>query len=195
MTRENYIHVFPKPDALFTFNPLVATLIDPEVVFTNMSTHLYSSYWYFGDGDSSNVKNPIHDFPNLNPDVYQITLIAVTSDGCKDTAIATIPIKPVPVLYAPTAFSPDKDMLNDKFFVTGVGVDESNFKLSVYDRWGELIWKTDVWDSERMRSGEWDGKVKEGEKLAQNGIYKWRVIWYDIDKNEHEKIGTVNLIR
>ena len=195
VTLENYIKVFPKPNAQFTFNPLVATVVDPEVVFTNMSTHLYTSYWYFGDGDSSNVENPTHNFPNVIPDVYQTTLIAVSSDGCKDTAIATIPIKPVPMLYGPTAFSPDKDHINDNFYVTGVGVDASNFNLKLYDRWGEIIWETSEWDSEKMKSAEWDGTVKSHEKTAQTGVYKWKVVWHDNDGNEHIKVGIVTLIK
>ena len=195
VTLENYIKVFPKPNAKFTFNPLVANLIDPEVVFTNMSTYLYTSYWYFGDGDSSNVKDPKHNFPNVIPYVYQTTLIAVSSDGCKDTAIATIPIQPVPMLYGPTAFSPDKDHINDNFFVTGVGVDATNFNLKLYDRWGEIIWETTEWNPEKMRSGEWDGTVKGHEKTAQIGVYKWKVIWYDVEGNEHIKVGTVTLIK
>ena len=195
VTQHNYINVFPKPEAKFLFNPLIATVVNPQVVFTNLSTHLYSSYWYFGDGDSSNVKDPTHLFPDGMPSVYQTTLIAVSPDGCKDTAIATIPIKPVPMLYAPTAFSPDKDRINDNFYVTGVGIDATNFRLSIYDRWGELIWETQEWDSDKMISGEWDGKAKGGEKTAQIGVYKWMVVWYDFDGNEHIKIGLVTLIK
>jgi len=99
------------------------------------------------------------------------------------------------MLYGPTAFSPDKDHLNDNFYVTGVGVDAENFSLKLYDRWGEIIWETTEWNTEDMRSAVWDGRVKGHEKTAQIGVYKWKVVWHDVNNNEHIKVGIVTLIR
>jgi len=58
-----------------------------------------------------------------------------------------------------------------------------------------LIDETSEWNPDKMRSAEWDGTVKGHEKTAQIGVYKWKVVWVDVNGNEHIKVGTVTLIR
>ena len=193
-TLQNYIQVFPKPEAKFIFKPEVATIVKPTVTFQNLSTLMNAALWDFDDGDSSSLFHPTHKFPNIQPGDYKVTLIVMTVYGCKDTAVSLIPVKPVPTFYAPTAFSPDKDRINDNFFVTGTGINPDEFILKVYDRWGEVIWETKVFNVETGKSEEWDGVAKNN-KLCQNGVYTWLVIYKDIDDNIMEQAGTVSLIR
>lgn len=64
------------PIANFTFTP--ATGQAPCIVtFTNTSTNYTSVHWNFGDGQTSTVENPIHNY--INPGNYQITLTAINS--------------------------------------------------------------------------------------------------------------------
>ncbi len=92
-------------------------------------------------------------------------------------------------LYIPTAFSPDYDGINDGFRAEGVGIDLDNYYIVIYDRWGEIIWKSnDLYDY-------WNGFAKTGDKMVQNGTYVWKIVCKDIYGNEHEKAGTVTVIR
>jgi gliding motility-associated-like protein len=172
----------------------VATVINPLVKFTNLSTNINSALWDFNDGDSSSIIHPSHSFPTLNPYDYNVKMIAVSIYGCRDTAESLVPVKAVPTFYAPTAFSPDKDRLNDDFFVTGTGVDPKNFSLKVFDRWGEVIWLTNTFNPDDGTSEHWNGIAKTN-KISQNGVYKWLCVYKDVDGNEHEYSGNVNLIR
>ena len=194
VTKPNYITVYPKPVAKFLFKPEVATIVKPTVTFTNLSTLISSALWDFNDGDSSSLINPTHKFPDLYPGDYNVKLITMTVYGCKDTATSIVPIKPVPTLYAPTAFSPDKDRVNDNFFITGTGIDPENFLLRVYDRWGEIIWETSTFNVENATSEMWNGTAKN-HKLCQNGIYTWLATYIDTDGNKQEFSGIVSLIR
>ena len=57
-----------------------------KVGFINQSTGSNLSYkWYFGDGDSSTSKNPIHQYSNAN--FKSVKLIVKGNCGTKDTTI------------------------------------------------------------------------------------------------------------
>ena len=194
LTKENFITVYPKPHAKFYFDPKVGTTVNPTITFTNVSTGMTSCLWAFGDGDSSLMINPVHTYPSYSAKDYLASLIVTSEFGCKDTARTEVPIKPVPTLYAPTAFSPDKDHTNEKFFVVGSNIDPDKFSLKIYDRWGEVIWETTKFDPETGKSEGWNG-IAKGNKIVQNGVYKWLVIYYDTYGSMGEASGNVTVIR
>jgi len=70
-----------------------------------------------------------------------------------------------PTVY--NAVSPNGDGLNDTFFIDGLRDIFVNFKLSVYNRWGRLIWTGD------NSVPDWNGYVKEsmGNSIAPDGTY------------------------
>ncbi len=180
------ITVYPKPDAKFTADPSIASIVHPLVNFYNYSVLNDLNFWSFGDGDSSLVVDPYHLYPDTG--TYIVALIVETQKGCKDTTMSSILIRPEITFYAPTAFSPDGDNLNDVFFVTGTGIDTANFHLYVYDRWGEIIFESD--DIAKV----WDGTTADG-KIAENGTYVWLCYYYDIFAIAHEETGQVMIIR
>jgi PKD repeat protein len=55
--------------------------------FTNTSTGATTYLWHFGDGNSSNLTNPVHTY--LTNGAYVVTLIA-TNAGCSDSTSQTI---------------------------------------------------------------------------------------------------------
>lgn len=58
-------------------------------------TGLYSfRRWYFGDGDSSDSKNPGHAY---QAGLYQVRLVLESDSGCRDTAVQEIDISGKPI--------------------------------------------------------------------------------------------------
>ncbi len=56
-----------------------------RVAFTNMSLGADTHIWFFGDGTSSTLDDPIHDYPAIS--VYTVTLTTHNiASGCRDTA-------------------------------------------------------------------------------------------------------------
>jgi gliding motility-associated-like protein len=192
VTYSHMITVWPKPNAQFVWNPEIVTEIEPTVLFTNYSTLANSYIWTFGDGDSTNTINPVHHFPAVG--TYNVMLIAISDKGCKDTANAVIKVLEQYTFYAPTAFSPNNDGYNDFFYVMAHAISDKDFKLEVYDRWGEVIWSTDKFYKDLERSEQWDGKVKGG-KTAPIGTYTWQAFFRDWHNRLHEEVGAVNVIR
>jgi gliding motility-associated-like protein len=187
----NYITTYGYPTAEFTWSPDTLTIFNSETVFQNLSTQNSASFnWLFGDSiifGTSTDANPNFTFPGQDPDVFQVTLIATTINGCTDTVTHTIVRKGIYSFYVPNAFSPNNDGINDYFFPTGEGISSTNFSMYIFDRWGNLLFET----NEHTKS--WDGK-HNGE-LVPIGNYVWRINTKDIFENEkHTYIGHVTVV-
>lgn len=185
-TMQQLITVYPKPEARFDYTPDVVSIIKPQIFFTNYSTSQTTNMWSFGDGDSSLALNPDHFYRNTGQ--FNVVLAVETSYRCKDTSIAVIVVKDEIAVYIPTAFSPDNDGINDVFLVKGHGIDPATFFLSIYDRWGELIFTSD-----KIERG-WDGSVKKGAKGTSDS-YVWMVSFKDLNGKKYVKSGIVTMIR
>lgn len=187
----NTITIFAVPDAAFEPSLDITTVVDAEISFDNQTTNLNSNtyMWDFGGLDNSTSINPTYLFTNSGE--YFVTLIATSPDGCQDTAVKKITINPDVVLYVPNAFTPGTDGLNDVFqiFLPPTGVDFSTFSLVVYDRWGELIYKTaDVNES-------WNGRRNNSGEILKQDIYVYKITFQDEKKKHYEKLGHVSLLR
>ncbi|MFZ1331381.1 MAG: gliding motility-associated C-terminal domain-containing protein, partial [Flavobacteriales bacterium] len=89
----------------------------------------------------------------------------------------------------PNTFTPNNDDINDVFLPVVSGTVE-NYKLEIFDRWGELIFTTSD------PTIGWDGSVKT--TIAQDGVYVWKIN-YRVGNapaaNAERIIGHVTLLR
>jgi len=189
------IWVWPNPVAAFFPYPQVATIIEPYIYFENNSSTYYITNWTFGDGDSSNVIHPQHKYDD--PGTYNVMLAVETEHGCVDTTWSEVVIQDIITFYAPTAFSPDFDNMNGLFSPVGHGIDPDNWHLMIYDRWGEKVWETYIYDVDeetgKVNHG-WDGTIR-GRGIGESAVYAWLVVYKDVTGAEHQRSGLVTLIR
>ncbi len=82
--------------------------------------------------------------------IYQ--LYTITDKGCKARSEISIKRFAGPELYMPTAFTPNNDGVNDRFFVTPIGIKSFGY-MAVYNRWGQLLFRTTNYNE------GWDGKL------------------------------------
>ncbi|MBL4709654.1 MAG: gliding motility-associated C-terminal domain-containing protein, partial [Flavobacteriales bacterium] len=90
-----------------------------------------------------------------------------------------------PLMYVPNAFAPDG--VNRRFGPKGQFFNYTQFEMSIYNRWGELVYIT------RDINKGWNGTI-DGDD-AGNGSYVYIIRYVDGDGEEHRKKGTVTLIR
>lgn len=188
-TRSHYITVYPLPETDYTYNPVTADLLEPYVYFTNTSSGAINYSWLFGDDRESTslLKDPVFVYPDSG--CYHTRLIAISEHGCLDTITKPICIKGAFALYVPNAFTPNGDHVNDLFMPKGTGVSEQQYEFSVYDRWGEQVFRTTTW-------GEgWNGTAKGAGTDAKMDVYVWKVSCKDLYQKEHRLIGHVTLIK
>lgn len=181
------IKVYPKPQAAFSYAPTYIDMVDPTVYFTNQSVNATHYFWNFGDyssglGNYSTAKDTVHYYAYEG--TYMVNLIASNDYECKDTASATLTIRPQFAVYIPNAFTPDKNDLNDVFTPVGIGILEDEYQMLIYDRWGEL-----VFSSNNLKVG-WDGSIK-GDPHPKDGVYTYKITLVDVFGNKHEYVGHV----
>jgi len=179
---QGLVNVYPNPIAEFDAIARKADVLDPSIRFIQQSTDADFYSWNFGDGTVSNEATPVHLFPDTGR--YQVCLKVSTTYGCTDFVCDNFTILPVPVFYAPSAFTPDGDQRNDRFKIITTYTKE--FRLEIFDRWGELIYSGT--DSEEG----WDGTYR-GTK-AQLDMYVWRVTLVNTLQEEKKFDGRVTLI-
>jgi gliding motility-associated-like protein len=91
------------------------------------------------------------------------TLTALTNAGCSASAAERVDVTcSEKQLFIPNTFTPNNDGVNDRFYVSGVGIDALKL-FSIYDRWGELLFTAENIPINNPAAG-WDGTYK-GQRL------------------------------
>jgi gliding motility-associated-like protein len=93
------------------------------------------------------------------------------------------------IYWVPNSFTPDDDEFNQSFKpVFYSGFDPFDYKISIYNRWGNLIWISNDYNI------GWDG-TKNGIKCS-DGIYIWK-IEFDIPDNDKRilEVGHIVLLK
>ncbi len=179
------ITVFPIPTAEFRANETNVTMATPVVYFTNYTEGGFFYNWNFGDGSASTAPNPSHTFSL--PGTYHVNMVTTSLYGCVDSTGVDIFVSNELAVYAPTAFTPNHDELNETFKVIVDGVDSETYSLSIYNRWGETVFFSENYEE------EWNGRREEEE--CPEGVYVWILTFVDLYGNEHYETGQVTLIR
>lgn len=146
--------------------------------------------WRFGDGTTSTAKEPKHTFPSSG--THSVTLITNPGTICEDSLTKTITLKD----YSnsewsfPNVFTPkDVNGLNDCYTFKGLLVDCDKIEVEIFNRWGELVWKT------KETNACWDGTHYKNGSLLPAGVY---FVVAQLERLKGDKLdysGTVTLIR
>ena len=146
--------------------------------------------WMFENGEpsSSTAEDATVSFPDGVTGTYDVQLVVSSELGCTDTVDYDLIVLPEVLVYAPNSFTPDGDEFNQTWRVFMEGVDVYDFELLLYNRWGELIWK-----SYDMNLG-WDGTYNA--RPVEVGLYTWVINTKDrLNDNKYTYNGFVNLMR
>ncbi|MFH1319334.1 MAG: PKD domain-containing protein, partial [Bacteroidota bacterium] len=207
------------PTAAFSLMPEETTTLNPTIAFTDSSSTAFSNVvtwiWDFGDGNSldnfggqagsdtvpigtnndqttGTYQDPLHTYSDTG--IYIVLITVEDANGCVDTVRHVVKIISEYVLFAPNAFTPNEDpfFINEYFRPSIIGLDEDEFEIYIYNRWGNMIYeytgRYDVWQG-------WDGKANKGKEIAQMDVYIWMIRIVDLNDENHEYIGHVTLIR
>jgi len=174
--------------AFFTVDKDEVDFLTPEVTFSNASLYETGLFWDMDDGSSYVIPNFTHRFDSIGK--FEVTLIAYDRNGCVDTFIQVIEVTYHFSMYVPTAFTPNQDGKNERFTVTGVGMNSNAFHLWIFDRWGQAIYETTDMDY------GWDGSLNGlGLGEAPPGVYAYKIEVEEMDGSPREFLGKVVLIR
>ena len=172
------------PDFIFSPDTVPIPGLFPTVSFINETDNATSFYWDFGTGDFSNLYEPNYVFPGSG--TFDVKLIATNAFGCKDSISKPVTIDFVLTFFAPTAFTPNDDLINDSFNVVVTGIMDSTYLMIIYDQWGN-----EVFVSNNLNKS-WSGKSSNGNMMPA-GHYTFRSSFIDQSGKKHVKKGRVVL--
>jgi gliding motility-associated-like protein len=180
---------------LATVNPFpIFTVTDPTPVnypvttidiTTAVNQNLNLTYTYWLD---SLTRKPVKD-PRLIDKRGRYFIRATNEFGCSviKAVNAVILPPPEPIVFAPNAFTPNNDGINDVFRIKIIG-EISVRQLKIYSRWGQLVY------DDANFSHNWNGKLK-GVELPL-GVYTWILQGMDTYfKKPFAHKGIITLVR
>lgn len=127
---------------------------------------------------------PDPELSTLQPGRYCVT---ASNGNCRSEACTEISIDGKCQVYMPNAFSPNGDQINDSFCAFSPCIREA--QLWIYDRWGGLVFQTNINGTELC----WDGTKQGREVVAGTYVYVLRGV--DVLGQVLDLKGTVNLLR
>lgn len=186
--------VYPEPIAAFTSMPELLEYGLSEIQMLDQSSGQIATWnWTYtpenGAVQSSSLQNPIFMIP-ANASGNQIfQLVVATPQGCTNEVTSVLNVIEDAAIYIPNSFSPDGDGFNNSFQVSGKNIASEFFELSIYNRWGELIF------SSQDPTIGWDGAVAD-RGTAPTGVYTYHVTYRFTNQEKSQTItGHLNLLK
>ncbi|MEM7370867.1 MAG: gliding motility-associated C-terminal domain-containing protein [Bacteroidota bacterium] len=116
---------------------------------------------------------------------YRIRAIPPEGECGEDAWSPEICIDFDPLVYVPTAFSPNGDGRNDRFTIKGAFLPQ--ISLQIYSRWGRKVYETNSLEQ------AWDGSISGG--TAPEGVYVYHLRFESPDGKMLTRTGSIVLIR
>jgi gliding motility-associated-like protein len=185
------VEVTPLPTANFNISQNPVTWFETEIQTSETSMGNIVDYVWISPGSTNLINNggaAIIDYPEGETGTYPITLVVTTNEGCSDSLTLEVEVVPDIIFYAPNSFTPDDDEHNQTWSIVVEGIDEMNFTMEIFNRWGETVWKSnDI-------NAEWDGTY--GGIVVPEGSYIWRASYKERNNDGKQiHVGYVNVIR
>ena len=190
-TFNNIVETTALPVSQFIVGPNPTTMFETFVSTSDYSGPNVVTWNWSAPGSlegTSNLSNPNFTYPEGFVGQYLITLTVQNSLGCSDSSSVVLVVNPDVLAYIPNAFTPGGDEFNSswKFYLSGV--DEQDFTILIFNRWGQMIWEChDI-------NGQWDGSYNG--YYVPDGTYVWRSEFKVLNSSEKRVImGYVTIIR
>ena len=166
----------------------ISTNIDSATIYGGQSIQLIASggvnYLWTPDNslNSGNISSPIASPTDTTN--YQIEMVDI--NGCSSTKSVVVNVIPPEFVWAPTAFTPNNDLINDVFNIKISGI-VVKYTFKIFNRWGEMIFATDD------PSKGWDGTYQSTKLNVGVYVYYYKIVF--IDELVIENSGDVTLLK
>lgn len=189
------VNAYASPVAEFSADPWETDADHADIAFTDLTQgEVLTWTWSFGDDAMGEDQDPTHQY--AAPGTYPVTLEVTDPHGCFSSITHPVLIDPVYDVTVPNAFTPNPnggnggsfdpmDLSNDVFypFIRFV----KDFRMRVYDRWGELIFESNAIDQ------GWDGYYLG--QLSPQDVYAYQLWVRFVDGKEVQQLGNITLFR
>ena len=194
ITFDDYITIYPVPNADFTYAPEDPSYVNSTIQFFDQSSTPFGeneswewelqseAHFITAEGETTVI-----EFPDSG--MYETTLTVTNNYGCEDKKVVNVEVEDSYLFYIPNAFTPQSDGLNETFGPITRGVDNSTYKFTIFNRWGEQIFEStspEYW---------WNGELENG-RAVQMDAYVWVCTFRKSTDNRQVSLtGTVSVLR
>lgn len=178
--------MYPIPVADFNWSPQNPGHLQESLSIFDQSQQAVE--WYFDGplGESLDAEFTLEMPP---PGNYPVSLIVHNAQNCSDTIQQIIEVSREYTYFLPNAFTPNGDGINDVFVGVGFVEGITSFQLSIFDRWGALVFK-----AYQPRFG-WDGRFQNEENTLLPGVYNYKLSFKTPEGKTVNQNGQVVLLR
>lgn len=173
------------PNVSITAAATTALCISTAVTFTAAPSNGGTLPVYQWQRNSVNVgtNSPVYTSSGTFMNGETISVILTSNAACAiPSAQQTNTVIACPAIEIPNVFTPNGDGINDVFKINLSGENLTNFNVSIYDRWGILVFASS------SINNKWDGRTTSGLKV-ESGTY-----FYVLDLNSVEYKGHVTVL-
>lgn len=162
-----------------------------EIAFDVMSNGNIIDYRWNTIPDQADCPNC--DEVRLVPfDDIRFELIATDLNGCQSSDAISITVDKNYNVYIPNRMTPNGDGINDQFIIFArEGLIEEIETLTIFDRWGNLVFQTNQALVNVERSG-WDGTFKT--EVISTGSYAYAISVRFIDQSIQQFSGLITVV-
>lgn len=149
--------------------------------------------WYTATGDTL-CNGPECQTIELTIQAESVICADVSYNGsaCVESACFTIRFEEIVDVYIPNVFSPNNDDQNDRFFIKGDNSVVLVKSMSIFDRWGELVFHQTNFAPNESDLG-WDGSFNG--KSLNPGVFVYDIVILTKENKEFRYSGDITLIR
>ncbi|HUR30875.1 MAG TPA: gliding motility-associated C-terminal domain-containing protein, partial [Saprospiraceae bacterium] len=169
-------------DTTVTFGANI--LIEPEI--SGLPSGMLQYLW-----SDDKCENCIARSIEINSDI-QIQLVVTDNNGCTASDIINFKVVIPEKIYIPNVISPNGDQVNDEFFISTNPFIELIDELSIFDRWGNMVFQKFNFIPNDPTLG-WDGQMDE--KPLNPDVFAYKVIVSFKDGSTKVFHGDVTLVR
>lgn len=183
------VFVDPTPQPNFYVNPDQVEIDEPIITIFNLTPGNNQNTWTIQGASFVNNQSSFDYSLPFQEGQYFIQLVSVTNLGCMDSLTLSAVVQDNVALFIPNSFTPDGEEHNNVFLpVFSTGFTPINYRLSIYNRWGETIFES------TNHTVGWDGHLEF--VLCPDGIYNYQISYTKIEGESPIIIdGHVNLLR
>lgn len=173
-------------------NPVVASAYEVngfDVAFNTTLQNGEEAQWTILDTVYTATPPFNYTFPDSG--WYEVTLTVANDNGCSSTSVDSVYIEGIPNYDVPNVFTPNGDMVNDRFRPKTYAMVEA--KMKVYNRWGRPVFNYEG-EIPVLDEWGWDGTVNGGARAAE-GTYYYVLDMIGTNGSNFSEQGTVTLLR
>ena len=180
------VQVLPPPRMHIVADRQVVDLGHPVLSLEEQSDEITRSHWTFSDGDTDEGPRVNHLFGLVNiGDSLWVLAEGCNAQGCCADTLLHFEVGNMSAWF-PNVFTPDAD-INRHFGMTA-SVAVEKYELTVYNRWGLLVYRTND------LAVPWDGNGPDGSPCPQ-GTYAYVCHYRLAGDYSRQQVGTVLLLR